>query len=235
MADGVRDPNRSGPQDSGADTSLVHQRMDDMYRLQRHIYDLSRRYYLLGRDQLIQELALLPGETVAEIGCGTGRNLVLMARRYPEARLFGLDASTEMLRSAHAKVDRAGLGDRISLVHGFATQFDPATAFALDRPLDRIVFSYSLSMIPPWQDSIEHALRALKPGGSVHIVDFGDQAGLPRWFRRVLFWWLDLFGVHVRPELLGYLETLKASGRAKVDIRAVARGYAFRADLRTPN
>ena len=229
MADDVR-----GQDGTGSDTSVVHRKMDDMYRLQRHIYDLSRAYYLLGRDQLIAELDLAPGETVCEIGCGTGRNLVLMARRYPQARLMGLDASTEMLRSARTKVERAGLADRLPLVHGFAERFDPAAAFGLSEPLDRIVFSYSLSMIPPWRESIEHALRSLKPGGRVHIVDFGDQAGLPGWFRRMLFWWLDLFGVHVRPELIGYLRELKASGRAEVDIRPIFRGYAFRADLRRP-
>lgn len=230
MADDVRTQ-----QDTGADTDVVRRRMDDMYRLQRHIYDLSRAYYLLGRDQLIAELDLQPGETVCEIGCGTGRNLVLMARRYPQARLMGLDASTEMLRSAQAKVDRAGLTGRLPLVHGFAEQFDPVSAFGLAEPLDRIVFSYSLSMIPPWREAIEHALRSLKPGGQVHIVDFGDQAGLPGWFRRILFGWLDLFGVHVRPELIGYLRELKASSRADVQIRPIFRGYAFRADIRRPD
>jgi S-adenosylmethionine-diacylgycerolhomoserine-N-methlytransferase len=214
------------------ETHVAHRKMDDMYRLQRHIYDITRRYYLLGRDELIEELRLDAGETVAEIGCGTGRNLVHMARRYPTARFFGLDASTEMLQTAQAKVDKAGLADRIPLVHGFAQEFDPRVAFALDGPLDRIVFSYSLSMIPPWRESIDHALASLKPGGHVHIVDFGDQAGLPKWFRGVLFWWLDRFGVHVRPELMDYLRELKASGRAQVDIRPICRGYAFRADLR---
>lgn len=229
MADDVR-----GQESSSTDTDDVHRKMDDMYRLQRHIYDLSRAYYLLGRDRLIEEVALQPGETACEIGCGTGRNLVLMAQRYPQARLMGLDASTEMLRSAGAKIERAGLADRIPLAHGFAERFDPKDAFGLDAPLDRIVFSYALSMIPPWRESIEHALCSLKPGGRVHIVDFGDQAGLPGWFRRILFWWLDLFGVHVRPELIGYLRELKASGRAEVDIHPIFRGYAFRADLRTP-
>jgi S-adenosylmethionine-diacylgycerolhomoserine-N-methlytransferase len=229
MADDVRD------QPAGhADTAVVHRRMDDMYRLQRHIYDLSRCYYLLGRDHLIEELKLQPSETACEIGCGTGRNLALIARRYPEARLMGLDASTEMLRSARAKIARDGRAETIPLVHGFAERFDPRADFGLEEPLDRIVFSYSLSMIPPWREAIEHALASLKPGGQVHIVDFGEQEGLPAWFRRVLFRWLDLFGVHVRPELIGYLRELKASGRAEVDIRPIFRGYAFRADLTVP-
>lgn len=226
MADDVRDA--SG---ANGDTDGVGRRMDDMYRVQRHIYDLTRAYYLLGRDLLIRELDLRPGEAVCEIGCGTGRNLVLLARRYPEARLMGLDASTEMLRSAEVKIAGAGLTDRVALVQGFAERFDPRHAFGLDAPLDRIVFSYSLSMIPPWREAIDHALRSLRPGGRIHIVDFGEQAGLPGWFRRFLFRWLNLFGVHVRPELLDYLRELKDSGRADVEIRPIFRGYAFRADV----
>ena len=73
-----------------------------MYRYQRHIYDLTRKYYLLGRDRLIAGLDVPPGGTVLEVGCGTGRNLVLAARRYPAARLFGLDISAAMLDTAQA-------------------------------------------------------------------------------------------------------------------------------------
>ena len=51
-------------------------RMNRMYRWQRHIYDGTRRYYLLGRDRLIANLRPDAGTTVLEIGCGTGRNLV---------------------------------------------------------------------------------------------------------------------------------------------------------------
>ena len=75
-------------------------RMRRMYRRQRHIYDGTRRYYLLGRDRLIEDLAPAPGATVLEIGCGTGRNLVLAAGRYRDAQFFGIDVSTEMLTSA---------------------------------------------------------------------------------------------------------------------------------------
>lgn len=215
-------------------TESVRKRMDDMYRLQRHIYDFSRRYYLLGRDRLIADLALRPGEQVCEIGCGTGRNLVMAARRYPDATLYGLDASAEMLKTARSKMVASRLDGRITLAQGFAERFDPHSTFGVDRPFDRIVFSYSLSMIPPWREALDKALASLKPGGSIHIVDFGDQAGLPPWFRRLLFTWLNLFGVHVRPELVDHLQNLGDSGRAAVDLRAVARGYAFRADLRLP-
>ncbi|MES1179707.1 MAG: SAM-dependent methyltransferase, partial [Hyphomicrobium sp.] len=38
--------------------------MDGMYRHQRYIYDLTRRYYLIGRDQMIADLSPPPGGTV---------------------------------------------------------------------------------------------------------------------------------------------------------------------------
>src|SRR5580698_8830585 len=84
------------------------ERMNRMYRRQRHIYDGTRRYYLLGRDQLIENLQIEAGSSVLEIGCGTGRNLVQAAKRFPGARFFGIDVSTEMLTSAIASIARRG-------------------------------------------------------------------------------------------------------------------------------
>ena len=92
--------------------------MNRTYRGQRHIYDFTRKYYLLGRDRMIEALDAGDGARVLEIGCGTGRNLIAAARRYPVARLFGVDVSTEMLTSADFAVARAGLAARIRLAHG---------------------------------------------------------------------------------------------------------------------
>jgi S-adenosylmethionine-diacylgycerolhomoserine-N-methlytransferase len=209
--------------------------MDRIYRLQRHIYDATRKFYLFGRDGLIERLAIVPGEIVLEVGCGTARNLILMARRYPAARFYGIDASRAMLDTAAAHVQRAGLAGRITLAHGYAECLDPAALTALgsaDDRFSRIVFSYSLSMIPPWRAAIDAALRAIKPGGEIHIVDFWDQAGWPRWFQSLLQSWIALFGVHHRPELLGYLEELERSGQARITIESIGRRYAFRAVVR---
>src|ERR1700694_3898640 len=89
--------------DIGADAGWpaeATRRMNRMYRRQRHIYDATRRYYLLARDRLIAGLRPGAGKSVLEIGCGTGINLVLAARLYPDTRFFGIDVSTEMLASA---------------------------------------------------------------------------------------------------------------------------------------
>ena len=67
--------------------------MDRMYRHQRHVYDATRKFYLFGRDRLIRELAPAPGDRLLEIGCGTARNLIRVARRHPQVALYGIDAS----------------------------------------------------------------------------------------------------------------------------------------------
>ncbi len=74
--------------------------MDSVYRGQRHIYDITRKYYLFGRDRLIAALDCTGNETVLEIACGTGRNLAKARRAYPGVQLHGVDISTQMLKSA---------------------------------------------------------------------------------------------------------------------------------------
>ncbi|MCB0320128.1 MAG: class I SAM-dependent methyltransferase, partial [Bdellovibrionales bacterium] len=75
--------------------------LDGIYRLQRHFYDLTRKYYLFGRDTVIQRIAQTPPKSVLEVGCGTGRNLNHIARSIrPLPKLCGLDASQEMLKHA---------------------------------------------------------------------------------------------------------------------------------------
>lgn len=199
--------------------------MDRMYRLQRHFYDLTRKYYLFGRDGLIQRLNPQPGEAVLEVGCGTARNLVQMARRYPQARFFGLDASDEMLKTAAVKVARAGLTGRIPLAQAFAQTFTP-DIFGLTERFDRIVFSYTLSIIPGPLDALDNALDQLKPGGTLHVVDFGDAGGLPAWFQGMLRWWLDKFHVAHRPEVGDWFVYRAAEGRGRLESRTIGGRYA---------
>jgi len=165
------------------------EKMDRQYRFQRHIYDATRTHYLLWRRRLIKELAPPRGGSVVEIACGTGWNIVRAARHYPQARFYGLDISTEMLRTATAAVQKNSLHGRVKLAQGDATNFDLQAMFQL-AGADRIFISYALSMIPDWPRAIENAVRALNPGGALFIVDFGRMERLPhapRWaFRRFL-------------------------------------------------
>src|ERR1700722_16563024 len=179
--------------------------MDRVYRRQRYIYDLTRRYYLFGRDRMIRDLALAPGESGVGVGCGTARNLIRIARLYPGVELFGLDASAEMLRTAFGNVARAGLSDRITLVRGYAEALRPEL-FGRTKPFDRVLFPYSLSMIPDWRQALSAADESLSEGGRLHVVDFGDLTGLGPMAAGVLRAWLRLFHVEPRVEILRAIE-----------------------------
>jgi S-adenosylmethionine-diacylgycerolhomoserine-N-methlytransferase len=207
--------------------------MDRMYRRQRHVYDLSRKFYLLGRDGLIDGLKPPAGGTVLEIGCGTGRNLVKIAQAYPLALCHGLDVSAAMLDTAARSVERAGLTPRITLKQGDATGFDPVALFGT-AAFDRVVISYALSIIPPWQAVLQQAAALLAPGGQLHIVDFGDQHGLPAPLRAALNRWLAAFDVTPRGDFpAAALALARHSGlSARVDQRY--RGYCVEAVLTRP-
>jgi len=206
--------------------------MDRMYRLQRYFYDATRKYYLLGRDRLLRGMALNAGDRVLEIGCGTARNLIVLARLRPQVVCFGLDASNEMLATAANKVRRRGLESRIMLRTCYAEELDHARTFGLAEPFDAAFFSYSLSMIPTWREAIAAALANLKPHATLYVVDFWDQGGWPRWFRALLKSWLDLFHVVHRPELLDHLRELEAQGVGRLTLESVAGRYAYLATFR---
>lgn len=202
------------------------ERMDGIYRGQKHIYDATRKYFLLGRDHLIDGLDAQPGSSVLELGCGTGRNLVLAAHAYPQARLFGLDISAEMLKTAERSVARAGC--TAHLARGDASVFDPEQLFG-EPAFDRIFISYALSMIPPWQETLSHSLGLLAPGGSLHIVDFGQQERLPRPFKTALNGWLQRFHVTPRATLFETVADEADKHGAKAVCTPLYRDYAWHA------
>jgi S-adenosylmethionine-diacylgycerolhomoserine-N-methlytransferase len=208
-------------------------RMNRMYRLQRHIYDATRLYYLLGRDRMVANLRPASGASVLEIGCGTARNLVHAARLYPNAHFFGIDVSTEMLTSAIAAISRAGLAGRIKVAHGDATAAHPQKLFVV-ASFDHVMISYSLSMIPDWRHVLKAAADNLKPGGRLHVVDFGNQERLPAIARVLLKQWLTVFDVTPRDDLERELLAIVEACGADLRFERPFRGYAQYAVVTLP-
>jgi len=204
--------------------------LDRNYRYQRHVYDVTREYYLLGRNRLVAGLAPPPGGSVLEIGCGTALNLVRAHRRHPDARYFGVDLSRVMLETADASLQRRGVADRIQLEVGDAASFDARSLFGRSS-FDRIVFSYSLSMMPPWVTALEHAAALLSPVGRLHVVDFGQCEGLPTAAREVLKAWLARYRVTPRETLQEVLTDLSRRHDLTLSFERLYRGYSHYAVL----
>lgn len=203
--------------------------MDSVYRGQRHIYDATRKYYLFGRDRLIEELDLPTGGSVLEIACGTGRNLALIGKRWPKAELFGLDISAEMLKTASVK-----LQGKACLAQGDATCFDATALFGRSR-FDRVILSYATSMIPDWKAAVAQAATLLNPGGCLKIVDFGEMTDLHWAMRSMLKAWLARFHVTPRTDLIPCVSNVAALERLSFQADRYLGGYYTLATLASPD
>jgi S-adenosylmethionine-diacylgycerolhomoserine-N-methlytransferase len=182
-----------------------HRFIERYYRVHAGIYDLTRWSFLWGREALLRQVAVgLSPARILEVGCGTGKNLAQLGRQFPQARLWGLDLSGDMLAVAHKKLQN--LAPRLTLIQA-----------AYDRPakeepfFDLVVFSYALSMFNPgWEQALSAARRDLAVGGVIAVVDFHD-SGLPL-FKR----WMGLNHVRLDGHLLPGLKSRFPSHEAIV-------------------
>jgi ubiquinone/menaquinone biosynthesis C-methylase UbiE len=118
------------------------------------------------------ELAgITPGQTVVDVGCGTGNLSFAVLAAHPGARVTGLDPDGDALLRAARKARRRGVS--LTLVQGYADRIP-----AEDAAVDHVVSSLALHHVDDaGRVAFAHdAYRALRPGGQVTIVDFGGPA-----------------------------------------------------------
>ena len=197
--------------------------MNSVYRYTRHVYDISRKYFLFGRDKLISEVANKSGQKICEIGCGTGRNLIKLAQLNSSNQLFGIDASDLMLEIARGKIKRHKLERLVSTSNGRAEEFHFHTSF------DVIMFPYSLSMISDQEGAIRNAFKFLNPGGVILILDFGDLEGFPLIVGQLFKKFLKRFSVSPRKRELSLFLTRE---HIPFEIRNLSFGYSYIAEVR---
>ncbi len=156
------------------------ERMNDYYRFHAKIYDLSRWTFLFGRRKIIDNLPFHEKEilNVLEIGCGTGKNLAYIARRFPNAQMTGVDISRNMIAQAQKKLHQYAVRTKLlEMPYG-------GEKINLKVQPDVILFSYCLTMVnPDFEKLITQALHDLKPNGIIAVVDFHNSrfAGFKRW------------------------------------------------------
>jgi ubiquinone/menaquinone biosynthesis C-methylase UbiE len=146
-------------------------------------YDLVAWAFLLGRETAFRErvlgiAGLAPGESVLDIGCGTG-TLAIRATGHvgPTGSVSGIDASPEMIARAQAKARKAGV------TVDFKRAVVEALPFA-DAQFDAVLSTLMLHHLPPAlrQQCAREIRRVLKPGGRVVIVDFGARGAETKTF-----------------------------------------------------
>jgi S-adenosylmethionine-diacylgycerolhomoserine-N-methlytransferase len=180
--------------------------LDRFYRWQAPFYDWTRPFFLFGRGRMVDGLDVGPGHVVLDVGCGTGWSFPRLLRR--SARVVGIEVSEPMRRRAMA-LGGASLDPRPYGTHD-----------AYRAQADRVLFSYSLSMIPPYAEAIESARADLRRGGRIGVVDFLDaQAPLDRWLSRSQ--------VSLGPERLDALKAAFPDHRLMVESTPLWRYFLF--------
>lgn len=129
---------------------------------------------LLGGDAarraLVDQAALRPGQRLLDIGCGTGTLVVLLKRLYPDITVVGLDPDPKALARARRKAERAAVSVRLD--RGFSDEL-PYPDASFDRVFSSFMFHHLEAGSK--QKTFAEIRRVLKPGGSLHLVDFGGR------------------------------------------------------------
>ena len=196
------------------------ERLENFYAPQAGDYDHFRERLLHGRRELVAALQPAPGQWFIELGGGTGRNLDFFGAQLATLARFDLvDLCPSLLVQARR---RAAQWPGIVHVHeADATRFRPAADGR--QVVDCVYFSYALSMIPDWRSALRNALRMLKPGGLIGVVDFYVSAQEPPpgrrrhgWLQRQ-FWprWFRHDGVNLDGGQFDELSRLTASLRCE--------------------
>lgn len=188
------------------------------------LYDLAVR--LLTRERtwrtaLLAQLAPRDGETILDIGCGTGSFAIMVKQAAPGARVIGLDPDGQVLQRAAVKAERAGVA--IEWRQGFARDA-AAVPGAIDKAVSSLVFHQT--PLSEKRAGLAAMLAAVARGGEIHVADYARQPD--KTMRR-------LFGLTVQ-RLDGKKDTQPNAGGALETILADLAGRAItpEAVVRTP-
>lgn len=188
-------------------------RLESFYSPQAHAYDNFRANFLWGRRPMLAACSSrLRGKkdiVWVDLGGGTGENVDMMFEYLPRENfktVYVVDLCHSLCEQAKLKVIENGW-DNVKVVEADACVFDP------DVPVTLVTFSYSLSMIPPFHDAVDQALKIMASDGLLGVADFyvSGKYDLPlrqmMWARR--FFWRSIFdmdNIDIGPERRNYLD-----------------------------
>ncbi|MCA9041283.1 MAG: class I SAM-dependent methyltransferase [Planctomycetaceae bacterium] len=183
-------------------------RLNSFYQGQAAGYDQFRRKLLHGRAELFVQLEVPHDGIWIDLGAGTGENAELWGERISQLqKAYLVDLCQPLLDICQQRIN-AHQWQHVEAICADATTFRP-----LEKQVDLVTFSYSLTMIPDWISAINQAWQLLKPGGTLGVVDFYVSRKYPAqgrqrhsWFQQN-FWpvWFANDNVFLNRDHLPYL------------------------------
>lgn len=127
------------------------------------------------RGSLLRELSPQTGETIVDLGSGTGSMAILIKTKQPDVRMIGIDPDPEVRKIAETKAEKAGIALEFHTAMG-----DSEIPSLASSSADKVISSLVLHQCPidVKRAIIANAFRLLKPKGRLLIADFGKQKGL---------------------------------------------------------
>ncbi|MCC6220040.1 MAG: class I SAM-dependent methyltransferase [Deltaproteobacteria bacterium] len=183
-------------------------------------YDIGTKLLSLGLDSywkrtLVSALPLLAEPICIDLACGTGDIAFLLAKKYPQGQILGLDITPRMLEVANkrnsfknVKFEQQDIGD-LKVKKGTA---------------DIITASYAIRNAPDLAETLRQIHNILKPGGTAAFLDFAKPVN--RCLQVMQYWllrfWGSLWGIilHGDPQIHGYISD---SLPAYLDTRALGK------------
>lgn len=171
--------------------------------------------WLLGeraiKRRLIEQAHIAPGHDVLDLGCGTGTLVLLIKEACAAANVTGVDIDPRILAIARTKIAAAGVDVRLEQGSATAPPLPPAS-------FDRVVSTLVLHHLTTAQkrEAFAAVRRLLRPGGELHVADWGPPQNALMWLASLSFRLFDggeTTGANLRGELP---DLMRAAGFADV-------------------
>lgn len=178
--------------------ALNKQKTRDLYRKRAKGYDLFVWLFrLVGfrmdhyRQETVKALNLNSGDTVFELGCGTGLNFSYLEQSVGfEGKIIGVDLTDSMLDVAKKRIERLGWVN-VDLI-----QTD-VSDWRIPDGIAGVFSTFAITLVPEYDDVIRKASLALKPGGRLAVLDLKEPKNWPDWLVKLAIYLNKPFGVSV--------------------------------------
>lgn len=168
----------------------------ELYRRRARNYDLSANfYYLIGfreakyRKMAVAALKLRAGDTVVELGCGTGLNFGYLVDAVGDAgRVIGIDLTDAMLEQARQRITKHDWRN-VAVIQSDAAEY------VLPPGVKGVISTFALTLVPEYEQVIARVAQALAPGGRLVVLDFKQPNQWPLWVIKLGVWITHPFGI----------------------------------------